>query len=727
MAQTIETDEEENSYDKNDAMSDDDVCVSGHIDISDDGNSAGTDGGVSQRGIKRQKGMKVGPKVIVESSAKCKSVVWEHFDKVPRPSKEDPTVEVIMAQCKYCKKFFSYNKDNGGATSHLLRHYSKACPDYKVAMAKVASQTLLNFQPSNASDTGIPVLQSSREYSQEEAKKLIAKMLICHDYPFKMVEHTWFNIVMKYLNPRYEFIGRKTIRKECMKVFESERDSLMKVLKGVDNIALTTDLWTSNQTLSYMCLVAHFIDKDWNMQCRVLNFVELDPPHSGNVISQAVFECVAAWKIEGKIISITLDNAANNDVAIRNLKAMFAARSSYCFVPKYFHVRFCAHIINLVVTDGTATITPLTINVRESVKYIKKSVSRLHKFVEICRSLAITVGEGLKLDVTTRWNSTYHMLRTAIAYRDALDSYSDSDANYKWKPSNDEWALFNTVTPILASLAEVSTAFSGSTYPTSNIFYPHIVNVKIALKEACDSKNPPLKVMGEAMMDKFNKYWEEPNNVMVIATILDPRYKLKYIKWGFRMIYEQGKALAEYNLIDIELTKLYETYDMHHRHEKADSYRSGASSSSTVDISSSLPSSASQFTSYLNETSLETSKNELLKYLDEENESLLNKKFDVLLWWRLNAHRYHVIAKMAKNFLSIPATSVSSESTFSTGGQVLDDYRRSLKPAMVEALVCASSWIKGAHNDNKVSLGPEPDDADDVEFIPFPKSMVGSN
>jgi hypothetical protein len=59
---------------------------------------------------------------------------------------------------------------------------------------------------------------------------------------------------------------------------------------------------------------------------------------------------------------------------------------------------------------------------------------------------------------------------------------------------------------------------------------------------------------------------------------------------------------------------------------------------------------------------------------------------------------------MAKNFLTIPATSVSSESTFSTGGRVLDDYRSSLKPAMVEALVCASSWLKGAHNDNKVSL-----------------------
>ena len=227
--------------------------------------------------------------------------------------------------------------------------------------------------------------------------------------------------------------------------------------------------------------------------------------------------------------------------------------------------------------------------------------------------------------------------------------------------------------------------------------------MKIALRDACGSTDPNLKVMGEAMMDKFNKYWDEPNNVMVIATILDPRYKLRYINWCFKKIYDHEKAMDEYKLVEEELGKLYDTYDMHHRHEKADSYR--ANTSSTIDdTSSSLPSSASEFTSFLSASSLETSKNELGKYLDEENESLLNKSFDVLLWWKLNAHRYPVIAKMANNFLSIPATSVSSESTFSTGGRVLDDYRSSLKPAMVEALVCASSWIKGSQNDVKVSM-----------------------
>jgi hypothetical protein len=53
---------------------------------------------------------------------------------------------------------------------------------------------------------------------------------------------------------------------------------------------------------------------------------------------------------------------------------------------------------------------------------------------------------------------------------------------------------------------------------------------------------------------------------------------------------------------------------------------------------------------------------------------------------------------MAKKFLNMPATFVSSESTFSTGGQTLDDYRSSLSPSMVEALICSSSWIRGAHD-----------------------------
>ena len=686
------TDSESNSYDKNDDMSEDELTVLGGSDRvtiveSDD------DGGGRKRGKKRRRGVKI--KVKTERVNRKTSKVWNAFDALQVPDPYEEGKMLSKARCRYCKKDYAYTP---GSTTTTLSRHMKNCTAYLKAVEKKLDQTLLNFAPSKVGETGLPTISSPQDYNHEQVKKLIAKMIIVHEYPFRMVEHTWFNIVMRYLNPSYEFIGRKTIRAECLKVFDTEKVSLAKVLKGVDFIALTTDLWTSNQTLSYMCLVAHYIDSDWKMQYRVLNFFELDPPHKGPVIGQAAYDCVAAWKIEDKIISLTLDNAANNDGAIRGLRARFAARQGYAFNAKYFHVRCCAHIINLVVNDGTTALASLIENLRCTVKYLKKSPSRMHKFVEICRSLALQIGEGMRLDVSTRWSSTYKMLRTAIAYKEAIQAYGDVDLNYKWEPTTEEWDLFVAIEPILASLAKVTTALSASSYPTANLFYPHIVDVKIALRAAMFSNNLNLKKMGTAMMEKFNKYWEEKNNVMVVATILDPRYKMRYIEWCFGRIFDVDQSGFEIQEVRAELEKLYEECELQHREKKAAQSKSNASSSLMIGRSCGLPSASCEFQSYLSSTEANPSKSELLIYLDELNVSLEDKEFDLLNWWKVNSHRFPVVSKMAKKFLTVPATSVSSESTFSTGGRTLDDYRSSLSPSTVEALICASSWIRGAHD-----------------------------
>ena len=253
--------------------------------------------------------------------------------------------------------------------------------------AKIASQLIqsrLGFKPVN-SNANIPqsTIPGHVGFDQAIVKELIAKMIMVHEYSFRMVEHEWFNIVLKYLNPLYTPMGRRAIRAECMRVYKKEKEKLKVALQEVDYISLTTDLWTSNQTIAYMCVVAHYIDTEWKLQTRVLAFMELDPPHSGHVIADAIWDCVTDWKIENKVISITLDNASNNDVAVRDLKAKFTFRRCKQFEGIYFHVRCCAHIVNLVVQDGTACMTDLITNLRETVKYFKKSTSRLHKFVEI--------------------------------------------------------------------------------------------------------------------------------------------------------------------------------------------------------------------------------------------------------------------------------------------------------------------------------------------------------
>ena len=55
---------------------------------------------------------------------------------------------------------------------------------------------------------------------------------------------------------------------------------------------------------------------------------------------------------------------------------------------------------------------------------------------------------------------------------------------------------------------------------------------------------------------------------------------------------------------------------------------------------------------------------------------------------------------MARDVLSIPLSVVTSESTFSVGGRLLDVFRSSLKPKIVEAVICLRDWAFGQEGDS---------------------------
>ena len=75
------------------------------------------------------------------------------------------------------------------------------------------------------------------------------------------------------------------------------------------------------------------------------------------------------------------------------------------------------------------------------------------------------------------------------------------------------------------------------------------------------------------------------------------------------------------------------------------------------------------------------------KYLDEDTEEDF-ENFDILSWWKFNSLMFPTMAKIARDVLAVSIFTVASESVFTTGGRVVNPFRSSLTPKVVESLIC---------------------------------------
>ena len=183
---------------------------------------------------------------------------------------------------------------NRWGTSSMKKHLD-TCSKYPRNIDK--KQRQLVGKPGDSIST-----LTTWKFDQEYCRLMLARAIIKDELPFVIVERNGFKEFVHTLQSRFKFVSRFTIARDCMKLYVSKKTSLRECLKSINTrIALTTDIWTSVQTLSYLCLTAHFIDNDWKLHKRILSFVEM-PSHKGKDIGKMVEACIQEYGIDDKVL-----------------------------------------------------------------------------------------------------------------------------------------------------------------------------------------------------------------------------------------------------------------------------------------------------------------------------------------------------------------------------------------------------------------------------------------
>lgn len=95
------------------------------------------------------------------------------------------------------------------------------------------------------------------KYDKDRLRKVLVMMIIVDDKPFRSRESKLFNLFCKTLKPRHEKLPCNTIKRDCMKIYEEEKQ---KIRTRVNEV-----LFVLQQILGHQGGQKHYVDKNWKM------------------------------------------------------------------------------------------------------------------------------------------------------------------------------------------------------------------------------------------------------------------------------------------------------------------------------------------------------------------------------------------------------------------------------------------------------------------------------
>ena len=108
---------------------------------------------------------------------------------------------------------------------------------------------------------------------------------------------------------------------------------------------------------------------------------------------------------------------------------------------------------------------------------------------------------------------------------------------------------------------------SDTLYIIANLHYHEILGVLASFLESKQDNDLNIACMRDEMRNTFDKYYggfRKTNVMLLVAVTLDPRYKIRYVKFSLKKIFplDEEKVIHIYDEVYGVLKRVYDHYDI---------------------------------------------------------------------------------------------------------------------------------------------------------------------
>ena len=567
---------------------------------------------------------------------------------------------------QYCISKRSLKESEGQSNDSRIENIDDPMPSTSSECAEIDNTTDDGGEHNTIRTAFERVSSHAEGGSKFENITMCILFFICKDMrPFNVIEGEGFLKLMREVAPSYKVPSSKFMKKKLCEKYDVTKLFYEKKIEQAKEVCLTLDIWTETMAeKSFLGVTIHFLEGTKMINCNIAT-KELNENHTCNYLSNEINSVLHKWNISlSKIRCVITDNGANVVAAVKSV------------VSEKKHLPCFPHTINLIVDAALKhkPIHTIILKVRAIVIWIKNSVINSDKLRKIQLNGGVPEGSIKKLimDVATRWNSVYYMLKRFLEMSRICSEILHGDYSGPQMPDGLELEIIKQLITLLQPLEFVSKESCGEQYITLSIIIPMINCLKTNIANfttTIDCMKNVKQILEAEINRRFGKI--EYCTHAAIATILDPRFKnihFQDLQACGRAVYKLNEIIKEImpnsNAICESEVASIKNYDFwqHHTRLAMDQHRKTQNKSDQLSLYLSTP------VAPLNSCPLEQ-------------------------WEKLQG-TYPLLYKQARGFLVVVASSVPCERLFSKAGATITKNRNRLSGKYLEKLLFLGSVPK---------------------------------